>query len=163
MNERELLARIARGDQAALVALYEAYQPRLARFLCRFTHSDATIDEVVNDVMLVVWQTSTRFRGDSSPSTWILGIAYNKMLKALSKVRPSADEEDIGASTDLDTARDLARALRKLPGPQGAVVVLAYEFGYSYKEISEILACPENTVKTRMLAARKALKSLLEA
>ena len=43
-----------------------------------------------------------------------------------------------------------------------AVLVLTYQFGYSYREIGEIVSCPENTVKTRMHHARKALKSILE-
>ena len=44
---------------------------------------------------------------------------------------------------------------------QRAVVELTYYFGYSYDEISEIVGCPANTVKTRMFHARTKLKELL--
>ena len=61
-------------------------------------------------------------------------------------------------------ARDeLHASLAKLSPKHQAVIILTYEFGYSYREISQILDCPENTVKTRMFHARKALRALLEA
>ncbi len=162
VQEREWLQRIAAGDEAALTLLYTAYQPRLARFLLRFTSSAAMIEEVINDVLFVVWRNSAGFRGDSSPSTWIFGIAYKKMLKALSRAQTRTPEPEIPA-TGPDPSQEVAAAIRQLPPAQSAVVVLTYEFGYSYREISEILGCPENTVKSRMFNARKTLKTLLEA
>ena len=55
----------------------------------------------------------------------------------------------------------LARALRKLPPEQRAVVELTYFYGFSYLEIAEIVSCPVNTVKTRMFHARRKLQPLL--
>lgn len=58
--------------------------------------------------------------------------------------------------------RDLMyRAIQLLPPKQRAVVELTYYFGHSYDEIAEIVACPTNTVKTRMFHARAKLKTLL--
>ena len=39
-------------------------------------------EEVVNDTFWVVWRKARTFRGDSQPSTWILGIAYRKARNA---------------------------------------------------------------------------------
>ncbi len=161
MVERQLLDRISRRDETALRELYRLYQPRLTRFLRRFSTTPDMTDEVINDTLLVVWDTAHRFRGDSSPTTWIIGIAYKKMLKALQRNKPLPVPVDAPTVTG-ETSTDLPSALRGLSKPQAAVVVLAYEFGYSYREISQILNCPENTVKTRMFHARKALKRILE-
>lgn len=159
MRDKHLLERIGLGDEAALSELYRSYQPRLVRFLGRFTNNRQVIEEAVNDTLLVIWERSSEFRGDSTPTTWIMGIGYNKMLKALkrSKPFPAPVEHPV---TDLEPRSGFAmdQAVRMLPAAQAAVVVLTYEFGYSYKEISEILSCPENTVKTRMFHARKSLK-----
>ena len=57
---------------------------------------------------------------------------------------------------------DVKRAQDSLPHDYKMVVLLADIEGFSYKEIAEILDCPENTVKTRMFYARKQLAALLK-
>ncbi len=164
MTERELLVRIAEEDDDALEQLYRAYYPRLARFLLRLNLSREEAEEVINDIFLVVWQKSGAFRGDSTPSTWIMGIAHNKALKCLKRhkfVEPLGGIADPSTVVP-DPTLDIFTAVRRLPAKHRAVVVLTFEFGYSYREIAEILGCPENTVKTRMFNARKSLKAMLE-
>ena len=164
-GEEELLRRIAEGDEWALERLYTDYHPRLARFILRVTRDVDLAREIINDVFMVIWRSAGRFRGDSSVSTWILGIAYRKALKSSGRYRPapaplggadSAEVEQHSRRLDIDSS--LARLSRE----QRATVELAYYFGYSYREIAEIMRCPENTVKTRMFHARRALRSLLE-
>ena len=83
-SERELLARIARSDRAAMQKLYFVYHRRLHRFLARTLPPDQ-VDEVINDTMFVVWRHAGDFRGDSRLSTWLLGIAYRLALKRLKR------------------------------------------------------------------------------
>lgn len=167
MTEAELLDAVADADEGALRELYDRYYPRLARFLVRMTRDDGLIAEIINDTFLVVWQKAAGFRADSSPSTWIIGICYRKALKALARQRPMEPLEAVEtAGTEPDAlAQSLSmhRAIARLTPRHRAIVILTYQFGYSYREIGEIVHCPENTVKTRMYHARKALKKLLEA
>lgn len=163
MTEAELLSAVAASDEDALAELYRLYHPRLARFLVRLTDDDALVAEVINDTFLVVWNKAATFRGDSSPSTWIIGICYRKALKALARLRhheplTAVDEERASPTPD----PEIDDAVAHLTPNHQAVLILTYQFGYSYREIGEIVNCPENTVKTRMYHARKALKSVLE-
>lgn len=163
-TDQDLLARIIEGDEDALATLYGQYYKRLARFLLRVTRDTELAAEVINDVFLVVWQKAPEFRGDSSLSSWILGIAYRKALKALKKVRqfePLTDATDVIAD-NVNQRFELDSSLSQLSAEHRAVMELAYFFGYSYREIGEILKCPENTVKTRMYHARRLLQSILE-
>ena len=57
----------------------------------------------------------------------------------------------------------VGKALAALPAEQRAVVELTYYYGRSYQEISAIVGCPVNTVKTRMFHASAKLKKLLPA
>jgi len=164
-GEEELLRRVARGDEAALERLYGDYYPRLSRFVLRITRDVELAREIINDVFMVIWRSAGRFRGDSAVSTWILGIAYRRALKSTSRARPMqslANEADPPSDDVHGRHLDLEGSLARLSHEQRATVELAYYFGYSYKEIAEIMDCPENTVKSRMFHARRALKSLLE-
>jgi len=169
-HETELIARIAEGDRKAFEELYYIYHRRLARFLTRLTRRYDIAEEVVNDTFWVVWRKARSFRGDSQPSTWILGIAYRKARNAFrSSARlaeknlqleqlPHTDEEP--ASTE--ELRDwLGRALAELPVEQRLAVELCYELGHSCEEIAAIMDCPVNTVKTRLFHARGKLQRLL--
>jgi len=169
-RETDLIRRIAEGDRKAFEELYYLYHRRLARFLTRLTRRYDIAEEVVNDTFWVVWRKAKTFRGDSQPSTWILGIAYRKARNAFrtsarlaeknlqAELLPPTDEEPAGT----EELRDwLTRALAELPVEQRLAVELCYELGYSCEEISKIMDCPVNTVKTRLFHARAKLQRLL--
>src|ERR1043166_9103722 len=81
-RESELIARIAKSDRRAFEELYTLYHRRLARFLTRLTKRYDVAEEVINDTFYIVWRKAGDFRGDSQPSTWMLGIAYRKARNA---------------------------------------------------------------------------------
>src|SRR5215471_3569665 len=81
-RELELIERVARRDRRAFEELYNLYHRRLARFLTRLTRRYDLAEEIINDTFWVVWRGARDFRGDSQPSTWILGIAYRKARNA---------------------------------------------------------------------------------
>src|ERR1700729_718591 len=85
LRDRGLIERIARQDRAALKELYLIYHRRLARFLTRVTSRYDLAEEIINDTFWVVWQRAGDFRGASYVSTWIMGIAYRRGLKALKR------------------------------------------------------------------------------
>jgi RNA polymerase sigma factor (sigma-70 family) len=167
--EAELVARVAAREQAAFAELYGLYRRRLARFLGRFLASSQTIDEIINDVMFVVWQDASRFELRSKVSTWIFGIAWHKALKALERQKretpplppPTEIERPDDGASALEVREWLGHALDRLSADQRLVVELTFFAGYSYPEIAKIAHCPVNTVKTRMFHARHRLRDIL--
>lgn len=171
-DERMLLERIKVHDIDAFERLYRIYQPRLARFLINLLKRPQLVEEVLDDTMMVVWQTAGSFRGTSKLSTWVFAIAYRKALKAKARWPDAVedDERDTRASNDPAPDTELQRsrihdaltgAMTKLSDEQRAVVDLTYFHGLSYREIAEIMRCPVDTVKTRMFHARRRLKQAL--
>jgi RNA polymerase sigma factor (sigma-70 family) len=167
-----LIGRIARGDIPAFEALYRSYYPRLARFLEQMTRRPQLVDEILNDTMLIVWRKAATFNLRSKVSTWIIGIALRRGLKALAKVDDAngldPDEAAIPAECGpegqllrQELRKQLGRALMSLSAEQRAVVELSFYQGYTYREIAAIIDCPVDTVKTRMFHARRRLKALL--
>jgi len=166
-DDGRLLRAVAGRDRQAFAELYRLYQPRLYGYLRRMVTNPALVEEVVDDVMFVVWTDARKFRGASSVSSWIFGIAYRRALSALRKegryLAPLVRDADAnvagkGRTIDLELIR---AGLAELSHDHRQVIELTYFCGFSYQEIAEIADCPVNTVKTRMFHARRRLKVLL--
>ena len=171
-DERELLARVSAQDLQAFEQLYGIYQPRLARFLVGMLQRPQLIEEVLDDTMMVVWQTAGSFRGSSKLSTWIFAIAYRKALKARARWPKPVEDEEFDTRVSPDPGPDqqlhhhrlhdaLVAAMNQLSREHRAVVDLTYFHGMGYREIAEIVDCPVDTVKTRMFHARRRLKQAM--
>ncbi|RZI41733.1 sigma-70 family RNA polymerase sigma factor [Herbaspirillum sp. HC18] len=171
-DDARLISHVAAGDMHAFELLYRAYFPKLTRFLDRLTRRPQLLEEIVNDTMLVVWQKANTFDLSCKPSTWIFAIAYRKALKALQllddpvecdfDVYPDeAEHEPDNEAQHHELHELLAQAVDTLTVNQRAVVCLTYFHGLGYKEISDIMDCPVNTVKTRMFYARRQLETVL--
>ena len=170
-GELRLLARVAQGDRQAFQELYIGYHRRLARFLTRLTHGYAIAEEIINDTMYVVWCKAAEFRGQSQVSTWIMGIAYRRALKALKRESNASHVPSMPGNEDAATMDSMQRtnelhdwighALDQLPAEQRMVIELTYYVGLSCEEVAAIMECPVNTVKTRMFHARRRLRPAL--
>jgi RNA polymerase sigma-70 factor, ECF subfamily len=166
-HERALLHRVVARERDALTELYRIYHARLFKFTFRLTRSYSEADELVNDILLAVWQDAASFRGHSRVSTWLFGIAYRKAMRRLGRkgiklVSCSRLEEvpadDMAVAETEDWVR---RGLDALPAAQQLTVMLVFYLGLSYPEVSEVTDCPVNTVKSRMFHARRKLRDFL--
>jgi RNA polymerase sigma factor (sigma-70 family) len=168
-----LIHRVAAKDRQAFETLYQRYARRLYGYLAKFIWQPEVVEEVLDDVMLVIWQNASRFDHSSRLSTWIFGIAHHKALKTLARssrerpdlLPPAREWSDVddpeGIMTRQELGQTLAQALDALSPEQRAVVELTYYHEHSYQEIAAITGCPVNTVKTRMFHARRHLAQLL--
>jgi RNA polymerase sigma factor (sigma-70 family) len=167
-----LIGQVAGGDMRAFETLFRRYYPRLRRFLEQMTRRPQMVDEILNDTMLVVWRRAGTFNLRSKLSTWVIGIALRRSLKALDNADDAIDFDPDAAASPAEYGPEerflhqelrarLGRALMSLSPDHRAVVELAYYEGCTYREIAEIVGCPIDTVKTRMFHARRHLKSLV--
>lgn len=176
-QEQELLHRIAQRDQAAFRRLYELYARRVLAFLLhRFQHGASIAEEVVSDTLLHVWNAPASFRGESSFSTWLLGVARFKMLERLRQDRTRTediDEIDDGLLVDDATPEDVV-ALRQrregvrecldaLPDAQRECMYLAYYEDWTLEEIAAHMGLKKETVGTRLFYARKKIQACMAA
>jgi RNA polymerase sigma-70 factor (ECF subfamily) len=170
-RDRELLRRISQGDRDAFRELYLAYHRRLARFLTRLTRRREDAEEVISETLWIVWQRAGDFRDASRVSTWIMGIAYRRVLKVIRRAATheramllEAIDSEPWASDSSQSLADrqlLERGLARLPLEQRLALELTYYMDCSCEEVAEIMDCPVNTVKTRMFNARRKLRLFL--
>ncbi|RLA94385.1 MAG: RNA polymerase subunit sigma [Deltaproteobacteria bacterium] len=169
--EHAVIGRIAQGDRDAFRELYDRYYKAVYLYAYRLLGEEA--EDVANEVMMEIWKGAKRFKGRSQVSTWIFGIAANKVRKKLKKGFRSVGEEGLEEAVNGGTPPDevshrlqlkekFKEALERLSPEHREVLHLAYYEDLSVKEISEIVGCPLNTVKTRMFYARQRLRAILE-
>jgi len=165
-EDRELISRVAAGDEAAFRQLYERYGDRVFRYALTLVRNLHLAEEVVQETMVAIWRGAGSFKGGSQVSTWIFGIARNQAHALLRReVRGERVPEE--SLTLPDPAEAVERedrvlsALAKLPPDQREVVVLAFYEGLSYREIARLLGVLEGTVKSRMHFAKRKLREAL--
>ena len=166
---------IAAGDRRAFREIYDRYYKRIYLYSYRLLGDGEGAKEVANEVMAEVWKGAKKFRGESKPSTWMFGIAVNKLRKEIKRRPPAHDDleslgkKEVGEKTMQDDTtyhselrEQMRLAIKRLSPEHRAVLDLTYYQGLSIKEIAEIMDCPLNTVKTRMFYARKRLGGILK-
>ena len=169
-----LLTLVARGDQGAFEALYE----RLARpaygLIRKVLRDPAQSEEVVQEVLLEVWRTASRFdpaRGGAA--TWVLTIAHRRAVDRVRSEAAAAGREQrtsrVPAAVDavadsveatLD-AELLRRCLAGLSDVQRESITLAYYGGYTYPEVAKLLEVALGTIKSRIRDGLNRLRDCL--
>ena len=174
-----LLERIGLCDTAAMETFYKRHARSVYSFAFRRMNDDALADEVVNDTLLQAWVSAKTFIGQSSPKTWLLGIAKNKILDALrSRGRLEArtqhtSEEDQQAFADTtpgayaqllakQKGQHLSQCFNDLPPEQRDCIHLSFIEGMTLAEIAQVMTIPANTVATRIHHAKRKLRECME-
>ena len=176
--DRELVRRMAAGDESALGTLYDRYSPLLHSVARRIVGDDADAEEVLEETFWQAWRQAGRYEESRGGlSTWLVMIARSRAVDRVRARRRFREErwdelseghaESAGDdASPLDSAemdevrRMVGRAVATLPPEQRQTVELAYFRGLSQSEIAEATGQPLGTVKTR---ARLALQKLREA
>lgn len=171
-TDTELIARVlAHDDRNAFGELVARHQSAVRNFLRHLAHGDtATADDVAQETFLQAYRSLSRFRGDATFSTWLLGIAHNgwrntwRRAQTASGALPLATEA-LSPSTApaSDLRHDLAIALRALTDDEQLALHLHYQQGLTHAEIAALLAQPLGTVKTNLLRGREKLRTELAA
>ncbi|HIE57024.1 MAG TPA: sigma-70 family RNA polymerase sigma factor [Anaerolineales bacterium] len=171
LDDLTLLKRSARGDDGAFHSLYDRYRVPIYNYILRLVRQKGAAEELLQETFLAIWQSAAKFRGKSSVKTWIFRIAYYQSISHLRKSRDVADittskirssepaPEDVFLQ-NFTTSQVLA-ALEMLSPNQRSVVELTFIYGFSYREIAEIMNCPTGTVKSRMSYALRYLRAAL--
>lgn len=75
--------------------------------------------------------------------------------------RPADDETAEDLVLDSEREQAVARAVARLPDDLREMIELRHFQDLSYREMADILGCPDGTVMSRLYRARKALRALL--
>ncbi len=173
---RDLLQRIAQGDQTALADLYDATNALAFGLALRILGDRAIAEDVLVEVYSQVWgQAQTYDAQRGTPLSWLLTVTRSRAIDALrsrqrvQRIEPletavDAPDGTPGPEDILGTAerrRVVSQALANLSPDQRQVIEMAYYSDLSHSEIALRLGQPLGTVKTRIRTGLLRLRELL--
>lgn len=186
-EDRQLVARVQKGDKRAFDLLVLKYQSRILALVVRFVQDSHEAQDVTQEAFIKAYRALGNFRGDSAFYTWLYRIAINTAKNYLvsRNRRPPAsgiDAQDAEffegdhALKNIDSPERLLLrdeidktvqdSIGKLPEDLRVALTLREYEGLSYEDIAAVMQCPVGTVRSRIFRAReavdKALQPLLE-
>lgn len=175
-TEKELLLKIAQGDEVAFAVLYRHYARRMFSFLLKVTGSEDTTEDVIQNTFLSLWLNRVRLPELENFSGYIFRMAGNHAYNWLAKNLNTKKLETIAAgeasgpqdttSQDIffkEAQRLISQAVSELPEQRKKIFRLYREEGLSYNEIAEQLNISPSTVRNSMASALESIRKKLTA
>ncbi|MGC1377055.1 MAG: sigma-70 family RNA polymerase sigma factor [Anaerolineales bacterium] len=171
-DDNELVAKVAKGDERAFLALYDRHSSHVYALALRILRDPILAEEVTQDTFLKLWSRARLYLAERGTLlVWLLTITHRTALDRLrlEARRPilsdGNDPEELwqnipeqDTSTDESRWRSIYFAVGSLSPEHRQVIELAYYQGMSQSEIAETLGWPLGTVKTRLRAAMQQLR-----
>ena len=187
-NNHDLLERLQKGEEQALVDLIDTYGAKIYQLAFRYLRNKEDAEEVAQDVLLKVHRKVGEFRGDSALSSWIYRITFNAAMSRLrsGSYQRAQEEQRLAAANDREALdarprhepvdwseladeqvfkaqlrKRMFAAILALPAIYRAPVMLRDIQGMSTEEASAMLRVKDQTLKSRLHRGRLILRKQL--
>jgi len=172
LEERELIARVQRGEKDAFQDLMAPYQRKIYSLLYGMVWNREDALELTQEVFAKAYRSIKGFRMASSFYTWLYRIAVNLALDfrrqrvTNPEIQKEVDPPNSGGGPDSSLLRkelneQIRMTMAQLPPQQRAVLLFREVEGLSYKEIAKVIGCRLGTVMSRLHYARESMRRAL--
>ncbi len=161
-DDLEVWKKIAHGDADAFDLFYRENGPRFQSFLRRLVGNYEVAEDVAQETFTQLWNRPNGFQPERGTlRAYLYGIGRKRAAAWWRKERPSEElaetERGIGAAETHSLVND---AFRRLPEEQRLLLWLREVEGQSYADLALTLDIPVGTVRSRLFAAREALRKI---
>ena len=177
MSDGALVVAIARYREEALAEAYRRHAGAVFSLARRVLADLTTAEEVVQEVFLRLWTQPDKFDADrGSLRSYLLAQTHGRSVDLLrSDTSRRRREEREARQTaeggydlehevwDLTVADQVKEVVAVLPTAEREAIELAYFGGHTYREVATLLGEPEGTVKSRIRAGLKRMRSVLKS
>ncbi len=189
-SDNQIIEAYLAGDEKSLEILINRYLKQIYGFVYQYVNNRQEAEDITQEVFVKVWRNVKKpvfgFSRGFNPKkgkfkTWLFTIAKNTSLDFLKKKKPllfSEFENEKGVNVLVETLSDesplpeeitgekearqaLDSVIKNLPPKYRLILSLRRNNDFSFREISEILKEPLNTVKTRYRRALAMLKKIV--
>jgi RNA polymerase sigma-70 factor (ECF subfamily) len=180
--DREDMARLASGHDAALNTLMDRHGEKLFHYLLRQLNNETDAADLAQETFVRVYQNRARFDAAHKFSTWLYTIATNlirdrfRWHKRHPEVSMDAERDETGPMLDTlpdgdaspsekiataERAAEVQKAIEALPEDMKTSLILFEYEGLSHAEIGTVLGCTAKAVENRLYRARNVLRKAL--
>jgi RNA polymerase sigma-70 factor (family 1) len=174
-DEKEILQRIAKGDEAAFRQLVHEFTPLLAPYILKFTKSKERTQEIVQDIFTQIWISRESLSQVNNFRRYLYVASRNHALNA---IRNMMREEKRHLKWLQDQPSDIAgntspedyspyiglveEAVQQLPEQQKKVWILCRVQGKKYKEVASEMGLSRETVKKYLQYAQASITKYVQ-
>lgn len=165
------------GDQHAYARLYDQYAPGLYRLCYGIVLNKQDAEDVVQESFVYAFKNLHRYDAERAAfKTWLYTIAVSRCRNTYRRKRlptvdlsqiltlqipSSPDETPEAALARRESIEGIQRALAQISPKLREAIVLRYGHGLTYREIADIMECPQKTAESRVRLAHNKLKDVL--
>ncbi|MDF2521710.1 MAG: polymerase, sigma subunit, SigW [Clostridia bacterium] len=181
MKDEEIITLILQGKSELYSILIDRYSGKIFSTAYSYTHDHEEARDLVQEILIKVYNNLAKFKADSKFSTWLYRVAVNSCIdwnrksnSRILKVAFSSEDNDV-FDTIMDESdgpeqallnnehKELIRSVvKQMPEIYKTVLILYYFEDLKIQEISNVLDCPKKTVETRLYRAKGILKAQLK-
>ncbi len=178
-QQTQLVIEAQKGDIKSFEELFAIYHEKVYALARMITKNANDAEDVLQEAFITAWGKLNTLKAPSAFSVWIQIIAKNVCKARLRKknmailLDAEQDIENFDAEESeeslpavyaerADLQERLGRIIDGLSDVQRQAIALYYFNELSVDEISDVMECSVNTVKTRLFLARKAIRSEIE-
>lgn len=173
--EKILMAKLKIGDINSFKKLYIIYQSKLYQFIFRYLKKKEDSEEIVQDILVHVWENRSNLNENLSFKSYLFTIAKHKIVDYFRKKKVETlyrnyiqnyieivNDNNNNELIYKDFTSELIGAIEKLPEKRKVIFIMNKKLGMSRIEIANFFNISENTVKNQLQEAMKFLRQVLK-
>ncbi|GGF01428.1 RNA polymerase sigma factor [Flavobacterium limi] len=174
--DQHYIDKILQGETNSFAVLVDRYKDMIFTLGLKMVKNREEAEEVAQDTFIKIYNSLSKFKGDSKFSTWIYKIAYNTCLDRLKKNEKEENnisiddfsshliktmDNALSALEDKERKQTIQNCLNLLPGEENFLLTLFYFEDQSLEEIGKIMNINANNVKVKLFRSRQKLAVIL--
>lgn len=172
LNDEQLVKKCLNREKGATDEFYHRFASKMFGVCLRYARSSMEAEDLLQEGFIKVFTSLGTFRYDGSLEGWVRRIIVNNSINYYRQKSPWFEDVETSKDANKETAEydilsalsanELLALIQQLPEGYRLVFNLYVIEGYLHKEIAEMLNISENTSKSQLLKARKALQCKLK-
>lgn len=175
--DQHYIDKVLQGETNAFAVLVDRYKNMIFTLAVQMVKNREEAEEVSQDTFIKIYNSLSKFKGDSKFSTWVYKVTYNTCLDRLKKNKKedlniSIDEfsahliktmdNALSALEDKERKQTIQNCLNLLPRDENVLLTLFYFEDQSLEEIGKVMGITANNVKVKLFRSRQKLAVILK-